>query len=224
MLLNKNKKEVIFMSIKSEESKYPITDDDMNDIISLDGFYDNENQDIQNVEMKDVRGKIILLNRVTSNCGYPWSIINKQDDYELKMRYHKKVLVPGVPSIKKKICLPWPLNHQCHTVTIPGVEEQSHPIPIGWNYGAKTQAIANFLKDNSTNSKNKLNINFLTASSSQVKFYPLFTNGVETNASIQNIFIVKKNWTENGMIFPMDFPTPNAIYKIINSNPGVSLS
>ncbi len=215
--LDKNPTEMVFMSIKSEESKYPIDAADMEEFATLERSYDHK-KNIEDVEMSDLRGKIVLLNRVTSNCGYPWNLFNIQDSYELHMHYYEKVIIPGIPARHHKVCLPWPLNNHCHTVTIPGITERTQKTPNGWNYAQKTSHISDFLKKDPTNANNKLNINFLTASSSDIKYYPLFTNGVLRNSQIQNNYITNKGWSENGMIFPIDFPNTNLMKKIISSN------
>ncbi|WP_420571564.1 phosphatidylinositol-specific phospholipase C domain-containing protein [Kordia sp.] len=214
--LRKNPQETVLMSIKSEESTFKITSDDMKEFAALSYFYDHK-KDIKNVELGDVRGKIVLLNRVTDDHGYAWANFKKQDVYELEMKHYEQIIVPEVKERTQRVCMPF--TDICYEqVIIIGVKERTKRMPCGWDYAKKTENISKFLKDNKDNVENKLNINFLTASSSDFVNYFAFTNGVEMNAIIQNEFIAKKNWYANGMVFPMDFPTPEAIEKIVSSN------
>ncbi|MCG8804103.1 hypothetical protein G1K75_00285 [Tenacibaculum finnmarkense] len=216
--LENNPSEMIFMSIKSENSIFTIDHEDMKYFLKLDKFYDQPKK-IEDVELQDVRGKVVLLNRVTENEGYSWNKLNIQDKYELEMGYYQQVIVPGVKERTQKICYPTFSGLKCYEqVIIPEVKERTQSVPNGWKYEKKTEHISNFIKSNHTNPSNKLNINFLTASSSNPQFYVPFTNGVSTNSRIQNSYIVRKNWSANGMIFPMDYPVNECINKIIESN------
>lgn len=216
--LSKNPSEMIFMSIKSEKSTLLIDHEDIKDFLKLDKFYDSLKK-IEDVILEDVRGKIVLLNRVTKKQNYFWDDLNIQDVYELKMGSYQQVIIPAVKERTQKICYPTLSGIKCYEqVLIPAVKERTQTMPDGWKYEEKTDHISKFLKINSANLSSKLNINFLTASSSSPEFFVPFTNGVSKNASIQNSYIAKKNWIANGMIFPMDYPTDSAIEKIISSN------
>lgn len=215
-----NPSEMVFMSIKEENSRLDMGNADLAFFTQVFPLFYDHHKGLRELTMGDVRGKVVMLNRVTEDYGYVWKDLNIQDEYELEMTYYQQVIVPGVRERTVRICKPWSFDtNDCYEqVIVPGVQERTQSVPVGWDYNKKTEHIATFLRRNTSNPENNLNINFLTASSSDVKFLVPFPHGVAKNATQQNRFIARKNWQANGMIFPMDYPTQEAIDKIITSN------
>ena len=236
--LHKNPSEFVVISIKEDEltATGRISDKDVALILRY-GIFVSTKTALEELTVKDCRGKMIFLNRINKE-GYAWGgdKMRLGDDYELPLMYREQVIVPGIKERTQRVCCPIPdpswdnpfrTKTQCkEVVIIPEVEERTQRVPSHVGFEWKTKKVDNFMKSKRTSGK--LNICFLSATNAEggpegAISMALEPNGVSRNAKIQN------NWFANhseiflndgrgGCIVPMDFPNRNVIKRIINLN------
>ncbi|MDQ6963017.1 MAG: hemopexin repeat-containing protein [Mariprofundaceae bacterium] len=220
--LQENSREVIFVSIKSENSILEITDDDIDDLLSMGTWIDSNNKAMKDLTLEDCRGNVVFLNRINSK-GYHWSSFNIQDEYKLPIGYHEQVIVPHITERTQRVCVPNPsvtdfFRVKCwEQVIVPEVEERTQRVPWGFDYNHKSTAVRDFLKEESLN-PDELNICFLSATGGGSAVTKVLGDGIVENAKRQNAIIGEYAKLSQGCIFPMDFPSEDTISKIINMN------
>ncbi|CAA6806346.1 MAG: Unknown protein [uncultured Sulfurovum sp.] len=211
--LNENPDEMIFVSIKSENSLIDINDKDVLQILGLGIWINNQNSALNTLTLGECRSKIIFLNRI-NDIGFSWKDFNIQDEYELPVNYYEQVITPEIQERTQRVCIPFVGCEE--VVLIPYAAETTQRLPHSLNYEWKTNKIDDFR--NRLN-KDTLNINFLSAVNGGTTIEKVsFGSGIKENSKIQNNFLEKIVNLNQGCIFPMDFPDEEIISKIIDSN------
>lgn len=211
--LNKNSDEMVFVSLKSEESLIEINDKDVLQILGLGIWIKNQDSTVNTLTLGECRGSIVFLNRI-NDTGFSWKNFNIQDKYELPVNYDEMVVTPEVKERTQRVCVPF---LGCREVVIvPYMAETTQRVPDSLNYEWKTRKIDYF---SNRLDKNTLNISFLSAVNGGSTVEKLLLgSGIKENAKIQNNFLKKIVNLNQGCIFPMDFPDEEIISKIIDSN------
>ncbi|PVZ72138.1 phosphatidylinositol-specific phospholipase C domain-containing protein [Pelagibaculum spongiae] len=236
--LHDNPSEFIFMSIKEGEltENGRVSENDVDSILS-NGVYVSSQIKLNQLTVKDCRGKVVFLNRINSK-GYKFNSNQTciGDDYSLNLKFREQVIIPGIQERTQRVCWPIPeptwtnpfkTRTECKEVVIvPGVQERTQRVPDYVDFKAKTEKVNAFMT--SKRSTGKLNICFLSATNASgstegALSMVLEPNGVAKNAAIQNSWFCRhthsfKQDNKGGCILPMDYPDQEVINSIIKMN------
>ena len=105
-----NPTEFVIVSIKEDDltDTANISNNDVKSILD-NGVYVSSQIELDELTVKECRGKIIFINRINSE-GYCWGSkkIKVGDNYSLPTEFREQVIVPGIKERTQRICVPIP--------------------------------------------------------------------------------------------------------------------
>ncbi|MCC6372904.1 MAG: hypothetical protein IT236_18005 [Bacteroidia bacterium] len=227
LFLQSHPNEFLIVSLKNENNQ-TFTNADYEALSRFLPTYKCD-KDLKDVTVKDVRGKVVVLNRMGVDGGYKWDNQSIQDSFELDVIYKEIVIIPYMRETTQRVYYPKPtlsnpFNFEHVEVMItPEIKERTQRAPVGMDFGKKTKQIEEHLKNAISNKKKtNFNINFCSAVNGEGKTFPLIGSGVSLNANIQNEFLLdfftKKTQKKIGALIFLDYPNQELVNQIIGNN------